>query len=212
LLTPSKITAWLDCPHFLTLRHEVDSGAREQPPHLFGEMAQMLLDKGSDHEAQVLARYEAAGRTVHRVPERSQHESFAAWAGRVAGTLGEEHDVLYQMPFVHDGIRGVADFLERVVTDGGQVTYEPVDAKLARGSAKPGHVLQLCFYAEAIGARTGRRPDRVHIELGSGVRETIRVEDVMAYWRRLRATLAALVEEPPDDPTWPEPCGHCGFC
>ena len=212
MLTPSKITAWLDCPHFLTLRHEVDSGAREQPPHLFGEMAQMLLDKGLDHEAQVLARYEAVGRTVHRVPERGQHESFAAWAGRVAGALGGEHDVLYQMPFVHDGIRGVADFLERVVTDGGQVTYEPVDAKLARGSAKPGHVLQLCFYAEAVGARTGRRPERVHIELGSGVRETIRVEDVMAYWRRLRATLAALVEEPPDDPTWPEPCAHCGFC
>ena len=67
LLTPSKITAWLDCPHFLTLRHEVDSGVREQPPHMFGEMAQMLMDKGIDHELQVLARYEAAGRTVHRV-------------------------------------------------------------------------------------------------------------------------------------------------
>ena len=211
LLTPSKITAWLDCPHFLTLRHEVDNGLREQPPHLFGEMAQMLLDKGLDHEAQVLARYEAAGRTVHRVPERERGESFAAWTARVSGALGGEHDVLYQMPFVHDGIRGVADFLERVEVDG-QVTYDPVDAKLARSAAKPGHVLQLCFYAEAIAAQTGRQPEQVHVELGSGSRESIRIEDVMAYWRRLRGQLATLVEEPPSEPTSPEPCDHCGFC
>ena len=200
MLTPSKITAWLDCPHFLTLRHEVDSGAREQPPHMFGEMAQMLMDKGIDHELQVLARYEAAGRTVHRVPERAKGESFAAWAGRVGTALSGEHDVLYQMPFVHDGIRGVADFLERVVDDDGQVTYEPVDAKLARSSAKPGHVLQLCFYAEAVRALDWVASRAVHIELGSGLRETIRVEDVMAYWRRLRSTLAALVEEPSGRP------------
>ena len=149
---------------------------------------------------------------MHRVPERAQGESFAAWAGRVGGALSGEHDVLYQMPLVHDGIRGVADFLERVVDDDGRVTYEPVDAKLARSSAKPGHVLQLCFYAEAIAAQTGRRPEQVHIELGSGSRESIRVEDVMAYWRRLRSTLATLVEEPPGEPTCPEPCDHCGFC
>jgi len=29
LLTPSKITAWLDCAHYLTLRHQVDTGSRQ---------------------------------------------------------------------------------------------------------------------------------------------------------------------------------------
>lgn len=120
--------------------------------------------------------------------------------------------MLYQLPLVHKGIRGVADFLERVTAEDGGITYEPVDAKLARSAAKPGHVLQLCFYAEAITARTGRAPEHVHIELGSGVWESIRVADVMAYWRRLRSTLAALVEEAPSEPTQPEPCDHCGFC
>ena len=110
------------------------------------------------------------------------------------------------------GSAGLRTSSSALSTDDGRVTYEPVDAKLARSSAKPGHVLQLCFYAEAIAAQTGRRPEQVHIELGSGVRETIRVEDVMAYWRRLRATLATLVEAPPSEPTCPEPCDHCGFC
>lgn len=31
LLTPSKITAWLDCAHYLTLQHRVESGAMSKP-------------------------------------------------------------------------------------------------------------------------------------------------------------------------------------
>jgi predicted RecB family nuclease len=212
LLTPSKITAWLDCDHYLTLQHEVDSGQRKQPPSMFGEMAQMLLGKGLLHEQAVLDAYREAGRTVVEVPERQSREPFSDWVARVGPVLDEQPDVVFQMPFVHDGIRGVADFLERVVGEDGSVTYEPVDAKLARESAKPGHVLQLCFYAEAIAARMGRQPEHVHIELGSGKRETIRVDDVSAYWRRLRSRLAALIEAPPEEATRPQPCDHCAFC
>jgi hypothetical protein len=179
---------------------------------MFGEMAQMLLDKGLDHEAQVLARYEAAGRTVHHVPGREPGETFEAWAARVSGALDGGHDVLYQMPLVHDGIRGVADFLERVTAEDGGVTYEPVDAKLARSAAKPGHVLQLCFYAEAIEAATGVLPERMRIELGSGTSETIRVADVLPYWRRLRGQLARLLTEDVAVATRPKPCDHCQFC
>ncbi len=45
LLTPTKITAWLDCPHYLTLAHEAERGARDgraatrQPGRAFGSMA-----------------------------------------------------------------------------------------------------------------------------------------------------------------------------
>ncbi|MBT6443686.1 MAG: hypothetical protein HOK58_01705, partial [Acidimicrobiaceae bacterium] len=212
LLTPSKITAWLDCAHFLTLRHEVDSGVREPAPNMFGEMAEMLLQKGLDHEQAVLEQYREAGRDVFVVPDREKHESFAQWVARAGDVLGRGHEVVFQMPFIHDGIRGIADFLERVVDKDGNVTYEPVDAKLARNAAKPGHVLQLCFYAEAIAAQTGHLPEYVHIELGSGVRDTVRVNDVLAYWRRLRGQLARLVDEPPAEATTPEPCDHCGFC
>lgn len=31
VLTPSKITAWLDCAHYLTLRSQVDNGTRAAP-------------------------------------------------------------------------------------------------------------------------------------------------------------------------------------
>ena len=61
LLTPSKITAWLDCAHFLTLQHQVDAGTLVVERSPFGEMAALLLQKGMDHEAAVLDGYRAAG-------------------------------------------------------------------------------------------------------------------------------------------------------
>ncbi|MDA9293092.1 TM0106 family RecB-like putative nuclease [bacterium] len=214
LLTPSKITAWLDCAHYLTLKHEVEAGVRESVSSPFGEMAQMLLDKGLEHERAVLARYRAEGLSVFEVPDRDRNESFQHWVDRVGDVLGDGHDIVFQLPFVHDRIRGIADFLRRVDDpDTGTFTYEPIDAKLARKEAKPGHVLQLCFYAEAIEATTGVLPEFVHIELGSGRRETIRVSDVLPYWRRLRGQLTQLLaDDATDIDTVSEPCDHCGFC
>jgi len=215
LLTPSKITAWLDCAHFLTLKHEVEAGTRTVESSPFGEMAQMLLDKGLEHEQAVLDRYRAEGLSVFEVPEqdRADNESFQRWVDRVGDVLAEGHDVVFQMPFVHEGIRGIADFLRRVDDpETGNFTYEPIDAKLARKEAKPGHVLQLCFYAEAIEASTGVLPEFVYIELGSGRAEAVRVADVLPYWRRLRGQLANLLTEGVEVDTRPKPCDHCQFC
>ena len=228
LLTPSKITAWLDCAHFLTLKHEVEAGTRTVERSPFGEMAQMLLDKGLEHERAVLDRYRAEGLSVFEVPEqdRAGGESFQQWVDRVGDVLAEGHDVVFQMPFVHEGIRGIADFLRRVDeadsgagtgTFSGSFTYEPIDAKLARNAAKPGHVLQLCFYAEAIEASTGRMPEWMRIELGSGRSEAVRVANVLPYWRRLRGQLAKLLIDSGEAggsefDTRPKPCDHCQFC
>lgn len=212
VITPSSITAWLDCAHFLGLKHQVQDGLRRAPSGAMGAFARLLADKGLAHESDCLAEYERAGRSVFEVPGRRRGETFAAWVTRVGSPFEQGYDVIYQMPFVHNGIRGIADFLIRVVDEAGVVTYEPVDAKLARAAAKPGHVLQLCFYADAIEASTGRRPARMHLWLGSGRLETLVVKDFGAYWRRLRAQLAAVMNGPTATQTRPEPCAHCAFC
>jgi uncharacterized protein len=214
LLTPSKVTAWLDCAHFLTLQHEVEEGARPRPSGGMGEFAQLLMDKGLEHERACLAAYIEDPGDVYEVPEwRKGDESFAVWVDRVGNVLSFGHRVVYQMPFVHDGMRGIADFLLRVDLPDGSFTYEPVDAKLARREAKPGHALQLCFYAEAIEAQGWPPPPRVHIWLGSGRVETIRLLDIRAYWARIRRQLAVALEpEPEAPPTQPVKCDHCGFC
>ncbi len=212
-ITPSKITAWLDCAHFLALKHQVEDGLREAPAGGMSSFAQLLADKGNQHETACLEEYERQGKQILRIPSRQRGESFNTWVTRVGNPFEAGWDLIYQMPFVHDGIRGIADFLVRVVNGEGIVTYEAVDAKLARNEAKPGHVLQLCFYADAIEASTGRRPAQMHLWLGSGLQETLAVEDFGAYWRRLRVQLSAVMGAPVGQlETSPEPCSHCAFC
>ena len=211
--SPSKVSAWLDCEHYLNLRHQVDDGTLDPPDPAFSAFAQLLVDKGLQHEEECLRWYENAGYSVHRVPDRDDGETFAQWVERIGNPMEDGHDVVFQMPFVHDGMRGVADFLVRTTSeDGAIVVYEPVDSKLTRHHASPGHVLQLCFYAEAVGALTGVTPESGRLFLGSGEFETIRFSEVDAYWRRLRRQLSSSLSADPDTGTTPKPCAHCEFC
>ncbi|MDK3257000.1 TM0106 family RecB-like putative nuclease [Blastococcus capsensis] len=213
-LTPSKITAWLDCGAYLDLKHQVEEGLREKPPAGMSSFARLLADKGLSHEEACLQDYVDRGLRVRTVPDRLRGESFAAWVARIGDTFaGDDWDVLYQAPLMHDGIRGIADFLLRVVAPDGSVSVEPVDAKLARQEAKPAHVLQLSFYAEAIAAATGTRPERMHLWLGSGQVESLLTADFAAYWQRLRTRLARVLDvEVTTGTAVPEPCDHCAFC
>ena len=105
LLTPSKVTAWLDCAHFLTLQHEVESNVREKPNGALGEFARLLMDKGLEHERDCLAAYEIASGDVYSVPDWDRRsERFSAFVDRASDVLARRHAVVYQMPFVHDGI------------------------------------------------------------------------------------------------------------
>ena len=184
LLTPTKITAWLDCPHYLSLSNRLAAGQlSSRNLGSVGSMARMLMEKGNLHEQQLHDIYLAQGVEVFDAKSLKGQASFEQWVERCEGLLNDGHDVVFQMPFIHDGMRGVADFLERVDdrSTAQRPAYEPVDAKLARQEAKPGHILQLCFYADAIEVATGHRPESIHVDLGSGRRESIRLASVDAY-------------------------------
>jgi predicted RecB family nuclease len=116
------------------------------------------------------------------------------------------HDVVYQGVFVDpDGWRGVADFVERQ-SDG---LYEVADTKLARHS-KPYFLLQLSFYSEQLGRVQGRLPERMHVVLGTNDRESFRVADFIAYYRRVRARFLDFARHPRE--TYPHPVSHCQVC
>jgi predicted RecB family nuclease len=214
LLTPSKISAWLDCDHFLTLRRQVASGTLSVDQYRFGSFARLLMDKGLQHEANCLTEYRNRGLDVYEVPKRFDGESFPDWVDRVGDPFSSGHDVVYQMPLLHRGVRGIADFLVRVEhPDPGSCSYEPVDAKLARSEGKPGHVLQLCFYADALEALIGLPPRQLHLWLGSGDTDSLLADDFRPYWRRLRGQLTTLLNDGSESrETVPEPCDYCAFC
>jgi uncharacterized protein len=214
LLTPSKITAWLGCAHYLSLSNRVEAGDLRVAPSALNSLAEILVDKGNQHEVACLEDYESLGKTIYHVPGRNQGEPFEEWVARVGNPMELGYDVVYQMPFVHEGIRGIADFLvRREEPVEGWCPYEPVDAKLTRTRGKPGHVLQLCFYAEAIEALVGRAPRQMHLWLGSGTTQPLTVDEFLPYWRRLRRQLRELLaDRPVAVATRPKPCDSCEYC
>jgi len=210
LLSPSTITAWLDCDWYLAEKTGATPLAERNQ---LGPLAELLMDKGLVHEAACLADFESQGLKVYRTPERAEDETFVQWVGRVGNPMLEGWDVIYQFPLLHGGMRGIADFLVRIDDPwAGYAAFEPYDAKLTRAQAKPGHVLQLCFYSDALAALGGTPPRRMHLWLGSGEVESLVVEQFGAYWRRLRRRLAGILANPDHVQVHPEPCSYCEFC
>lgn len=213
IITPTKVTAWLECPHYLNLENRVHAGTLKYEVSSHGTYAELLRKKGKLHETACLAGL-INDKNVKRIPDRDEDETFAAWVKRIGNPFeNDDWDYLYQMPFVHDGMRGIADFVARAQDrKTGVSSFIPVDAKLARNEAKPGHVLQLCFYADAIEAMTGTAPEEMEIWLGSGESEVLRVNEFRPYWRRVRQRLATALDADPAADTAPVPCSFCQYC
>ena len=122
-------------------------------------------------------------------------------------------DVVYQGALGDDDWRGFADFLERVPVPCpafGHYSYEVVDTKLAKHS-KPSYLVQLCLYSDLLARVQGKQPERMHVVLGSGERETFRLDEFFAFYRRLRRRYGARLAEAFDG-TYPDPVAHCGLC
>src|SRR6202161_3599754 len=99
LLPPSKITAWLECGHFLSLRNMADSGQLNIEPTPMGSLAELLIEKGSTHERDCLTDLENRGLSVYQVPGRNPDETFTQWVTRIDNPMSKGYDVIYQMPF-----------------------------------------------------------------------------------------------------------------
>ena len=207
-LSPTDLSDHLECAHLTTLRLEVADGLRGKPASV-NEYTRLIYAKGNEHEADYRAQLVADGRTV------VDADVALDWATRTARTeelMRAGADVIYQASFAFSGWHGVADFLERIDAPSalGDWSYEAIDTKLARTAALPHHALQLVFYAAGIARLQGRWPANVHVQLGSGRRETIRVREIAHYANYARTGMDRAIER--REATEPIPCEHCPLC
>lgn len=209
LLSPSDLGDYVNCRRLTTLACEVARGVREAP-HMMGEAARLLQEKGALHEQEFLDHLRAAGRHVVPIPMDGRWD-FDAAAKRTIDAMRDGADVISQATFVDGAWRGRADFLTKVAGESrlGPWRYEALDAKLARVE-KPTYVLQLCFYSDCIARVQGERPEHMHVLLGIGEQRSLRYDDFAAYYRRVRSRFEQTVAAPL--PTESYPVDHCAVC
>ena len=116
LITPSKVTAWLECPHYLTLESRAAAKLLTVERSHLGDFARLVMAKGLQHEEECLDRYRQEGRNILIVEKRGER-TFQQWVDDVGNPFtGKHDDVVYQMPFIHKGIQGIADFVVKVIS------------------------------------------------------------------------------------------------
>lgn len=174
------------------------------------EHAALLQEKGFEHERAYLAQLRNEGRIVVEI---SQDGSLAAKVEATRKAMQQGADVVYQGALIAEPWHGFSDFLLRingVSSSLGNFAYDVADTKLAR-TAKPKHIVQLCVYADLLGAVQGVEPPRMHVVLGDGTQVSLRTSTVRHYYGVARGRFEQFVGAPPQS-SLAEPCGHCEFC
>jgi len=209
-LSPSALNRFLACEYrtyldLLEKRGELD--AERRPPRL-----QLLLDQGQRHEQAVLDGLLAEGHDVVAIPEDAAVDERARLT---LEAMRSGRDVIYQACFDTGEWIGYPDFLFRSDEPSRDWawSYEIHDAKLS-STARPDHVFQLLFYADALEAIQGLRPRRLHLILGSGEEPALDPEDFDAYAGGIRRLFVERYGElaAGDEPAYPYPVSACEFC
>ncbi len=209
LFSPADLGNYTACEHLTQLNLAVARGELRRPS-FENAFADLIQRKGAEHERAFLEALRACGHLVTQVG-LGDGRDFDAAARATAKAMRAGAAYIYQAVFVADRWRGIADFLERVERPSilGAWSYEVLDTKLAR-HPRPEHALQLCFYSQALARIQEVEPEAAYVVLGTTERIPIRLTDVSAYYRRLRARLEAAVAARLQ--TVPYPCEHCSVC
>ncbi len=226
----TDLVGFLACAYRFELERAALAGLVSKPTRS-DPTIELIQERGLDHEKRYLEDPRAAGRSIVEIPrDGSSADSRAglrAAAELTRQAMRDGADVVYQATFFDETWRGHADFLLRIDHQPGEPAsafgtwhYEVADTKLAR-HVKASAGLQICSYVDQLAQVQGRRPERLHVALGGSARETVvlRVDDYMAYYRRVKADFVAAADDrragPPAYPpqrTYPDPVEHCAVC
>lgn len=207
LFSATDLSRHLSCVHLTSLRRAAALGEIERPTPYDDPRAEVLRQRGIEHERRLLERFASEGRAVEIVtppespfPERDPEEA----AARTREAMRRGVDIVYQGRLQDDDGRwsGYPDFLLRVddASAPGGWSYEVLDAKLAR-VAKGEALLQLLLYSDLLAQAQGARPEWMHLALGGndGPQEaSFRVVEYSAYYRAVRRRFEAHAAGPPD--------------
>jgi uncharacterized protein len=239
----TDLVGFLACDHRLELERAALAGLVEKPVRNDPSI-ELVAKRGDEHERRYLAELKEQGLRVVEIQRDGSAvlpldgsmaplfpdpgAELRAAADETVRAMRAKADVVYQATFFDGTWRGHADFLLRRDHDPdepdsalGPWHYEVADTKLAR-HVKASAILQICSYVEQLTRVQGRQPEHLHVVLGGSERRTerLRVDDFMAYYRRVKADFETAVGLRGNAPapaypplaTYPEPVEHCDVC
>ena len=239
----TDLVGYLACDHRLALERAALAGLVEKPIRNDPSI-ELVAKRGLEHEHRYLEELREQGLRVVEIEKdgsavgplddpaqalpRDAGAELRAAAEQTIEAMRSGADVVYQATFFDGTWRGHADFLLRRDHVAGEPDsafgpwhYEVADTKLAR-HVKASAILQICSYVEQLTAVQGLQPELLHVVLGGRERptDTLRVDDYMAYYRRVKADFETAVglrgeARPavyPPVGTYPEPVEHCDVC
>jgi uncharacterized protein len=221
----TDLSNFLACSHLTLLDRATALGA-SKPPKFDDPIAEVVRQRGIEHEQACLDHFEADGLQVVRIDSSDDQaepaketplpERWRQLAARTLEAMRSGADVIYQGCLFDDGWLGYPDFLQRVDTPSslGRWSYEVTDAKLAR-EAKGGALLQLCAYSDLLERIQGIMPEKAHLALGGPAprTESFRLADYLAYYRSVKGRFQQVIAEAGKTPPFaPDPVPHCEIC
>lgn len=211
----TDLNNFLECRRLTELDELVALGQLDRPD-VNDEQVALIREKGEHHEGAYLAALERmhAGDVVRLTRAGSGTDAFRAAEERTVQAMRSGASFIYQATFFDGAFIGHADFLRRVEVPSnlGLWSYEAIDAKLAL-SNKPYFVIQLCNYSEHLLRLQGVLPVYGSIVQGDGSTHSFRIDDFIAYYRRLKGRFVESVAESQGEcATYPIKRSHCGIC
>lgn len=212
-LSATDLANHLACLHLTTLDRDVAEG-RAKPPDWFRADAEVLRQRGLEHERAYLAHLESQGVTILRLDEGAPPPVALE---QTLAAMREGPPAIAQATLTHGRWFGRADLLRRVERPStlGAWSYEALDTKLSR-ETKAGAILQLCLYSDLLRETQGVLPEYMYVapKRPEFPVEDYRVADYLAYYRLVRRRLEAAVDAELAGvaPTYPEAVPHCEIC
>ncbi|HEY0797782.1 MAG TPA: TM0106 family RecB-like putative nuclease, partial [Candidatus Baltobacteraceae bacterium] len=209
MFTPTALADFVACEHLASLEARVAAGDLIAPARTAD--AQLILDRGREHEACYVEMLRAHGCEPVEIADVLANSGRDAAVRATREAMEGGAAIIHGAVFSADGWTGVADFLLRCERPSrlGSWSYEAADAKIA-SAVKPVAVVQLCAYSEFLEAAQGVAPERMHVILRDARTESFRTADYTAYYRAVKERFVAHLST--GAATYPEPVEQCGRC
>ena len=211
LVSASDLVGHLNCQHLTGLDIAVATGALDKPK-VWDPLLELLSERGARHERAFVEHLRSQGLKV-TVIDGIGVDDVAVTRTRDAMIAGDE--VIVQGAFQSNSWVGRTDVLRRVDTpsDLGAWSYEVIDTKLAR-ETKGGTVLQLCLYSDLVASVQGLHPKFSHVVApwSDFEPQSYRMDDYLAYYRRVQSSLETAIGEEAATEVCPDPKEHCDRC